>query len=274
MIVIPRTELENNLRSRLSMSIGLDFLELIQRENLSSFTRGVSPIILGGSVRDTLFEQRDPADVDIFFYRNHNFRLTPRETNRMLLELKEDLLLWLDDQGIEYQSLLSERAEEYFHGNRFLDIIDFQWRGAHIQIMIPRNYLNLTDGVKNLLHTMPLISGVGVNLEHVVFTKAFIASNYLRSNNLFPIAHERDLQYLRRKRPNGRYFRIKTVDALIFTALGYLHTHNFRENSNISFDDVGFLDMSTAIRTAVSATFPGLTNFQVGVSVSIYRQVR
>lgn len=238
MISIERSSLAVNLAANPVMNAGLSFLNVIRHENMTLLEDGLSPAIVGGAPRDVLFGNSTPNDIDIFFYRNNRTPDSTTGINRSLNYLRENLLVWLDDNEIEFRSLLSENAAAYFGSQRFLDIIEFQYQGATIQVMIPQDRMHTPSGIANLLATMPLVSGIAVTLERVITTNAFIAACELRGHGVYPAAHDRDLQYLRRKVPSGQILRTGSAEQLVFMALGRQGALTYSVNSTVSFDDM------------------------------------
>lgn len=273
MNVISRQVMESYLRTNQRLSVGLDFLTLLRAAGIATLDQGYSPIILGGAVRDVVFEGRNPNDIDIFLYRTpQTGRAMSRASYDLSLQnIREDLYLWLEDQEIEVQSLLSERAAEYFEGNRFLDILSFVWQGINIQVMIPQSFQQSASSVKQLLGQMPLISGCGITLENVVFTDSFVCANVLRNQNIFPAAYERDYQYLHRKRPEGRLLRINNIDQMIYSTLG----HNSLDSrvtpvssSHYTSESTGF-GRSSLLNAEINSLFPFINGqFRTGVGSS------
>lgn len=249
MISIERSSLAVDLAANPVMNAGLSFLNVIRHENMTSLEDGLSPAIVGGAPRDVLFGDSTPNDIDIFFYRNNRVPDSTTGINRSLNYLRENLLVWLDDSEIEFRSLLSENAAAYFGSQRFLDIIEFQYQGATIQVMIPQDRMHTPSGVANLLATIPLVSGIAVTLERVITTNAFISSCELRSHGVYPAAHDLDIQYLRRKAPSGQILRTSSSEQLVFMALGRQVSTTYNVNSDIRFDDMSGNTANSLLRT-------------------------
>lgn len=257
------------------LATGLDFLNLIRESSVVERFTGLSPMIVGGAVRDVLFEGNNPNDIDIFFYRNDSVPTTQRIINQQLQNAREDLLLWLEDQDIAYESLLSDAAANYFGGNRFLDILSFEWRGVNIQVMIPQNYLNLASNQRSLLKDMPLSAGAGITLENIVFLDTFLCCNEMRHNNIYPAPRNMDVQYYRRKRPNGRILRIANVDSLVYSSLGVKHLNSV----SLGTEQITVLEAAPVfnrrylIEKEINSLFPNLFgNFTMEVADNSLRE--
>lgn len=276
MNLIEHSYIQNRLESNSRLSTGLVFLSRLSSEGiLDSSTTGLSPAIVGGAVRDVIFENSEPNDIDIFFYRNTSTGNRSRtDYHNSLNRLREDLLLWLEDQNIEHESLLSPQAEGYTQGNRFLDIISFVWLGVNIQVMIPRDFLNTASSVGSLVSQMPLISGAAITLNRLVFSDSFLASQFLRRANIYPAGIERntDYQYLRRKRPNGRILPISNLDALVYTAMADISLSNFlisAETPSVSVSTERALSRLNLINDGIRQLFPEIgSNFRSGIPSS------
>lgn len=76
MIKIPLSEL--NLQEGEALSVGLDLIRNLIRDNV--VPDGIYPVIAGGAIRDTFFQNRTPNDVDIFLVQG-GFRWNTRQEN-------------------------------------------------------------------------------------------------------------------------------------------------------------------------------------------------
>lgn len=113
------TELENIqglISSNRKLSVGMDFLRLMRTEGLLEANKGLFPAILGGAVRDGLFLGREINDIDVFLFYDQRSALTTspltsrRERSDAMADVRQNILAWLEDMEIEWQSLLSDRA--------------------------------------------------------------------------------------------------------------------------------------------------------------------
>lgn len=215
---------ESFLSSRIgrseSLSTGMDFLRLMDEQSL--LTGGVESAIVGGAVRDVLFHNTTPNDIDIFLYKasvgnnmSPSLRAALQDVDFELA--RENIILWLEDQEIEYTSLISDRAAEYFGGNRFLEILDFNWRDKHFQIMIPsEGHSAIGRGLDWLLGTMPTYSKLCLTLDYFYASNAGVACQFMAEK---PLCIETDIMYLRNKFPNERYIRFSNSTDLVFHSL-------------------------------------------------------
>lgn len=206
MISFPISSLNPVKLNNHKLGIGRAFLNLLSSEDILPSDYSLSPILLGGVVRDSVFREREPNDIDIFFYRNlETIRSLGSSTSRSrvdmdLSRLQENLLVWLEDIGLEYESLLVENNGQYPNSaGRFLDILSFEWSGATIQVMIPLNYMNTAHSVSNLLASMPLICGVGMTKNFIYTTNAFAGALNMLGSGVHPVAHDRDVAYITKK---------------------------------------------------------------------------
>jgi len=232
MICFPISSLNPSKLSNRKLAVGRHFLSLLSDEGLLPSNYSLRPVILGGVVRDTVFREREPNDVDIFFYRNLDILNTMGSSSarvhvdRDLRLLKENLLVWLEDLGLEYESLLTENDGQYPGSvGRFLDILSFEWSGVNIQIMIPSNYLNTSMSIGNLLASMPVVCGVGMTQNYIYSTYAFAGSLPLLSSGVYPIAHDRDIAYVVKKFGEDALIRrYNNSDELVQDSLGRIHS--------------------------------------------------
>lgn len=200
------------------LNTGIDFLRLLRSEGICPLGEGLSPAIMGGAPRDVFFSRANPNDIDIFFFANLNYQRA--SSTRVLNNLKEDLIVWLEDQNIEYESLLNEASSEYGNVNRFLDIISFNWRDTKIQVMIPSNRLHTSGDVFSLINSMPLFSAIAITQENLIISNVFLAAYKMSESNLYPFTSYKDVAYTRKKRPNGNLIHVASGDCLIYLAFG------------------------------------------------------
>lgn len=225
------------------LSTGMAFLQLMEEQQI--LTGGVESAIVGGAVRDVFFHNQNPNDIDVFLYRT---RVTPLMSPHYVQYVRdidfgrarEEILMWLEDQDIEHESLLSERAAEYFGGQRFLDILSFEWRGVNIQIMIPNGDMNTSPlGLDGLLDTMPTYSKVCLTLDTFAATNAGFTSQFLEEK---PLCITADIAYLRNKFPDENYIRFANSASLVNHVFGRRHVVTGRiSDLGRTLDEVGLV---------------------------------
>lgn len=278
MNVISRSRISQRLFSNSHLTNGLLFLSRFRTENIMSRATGFSPAIVGGAVRDVVFEGRDPNDIDIFIYRNRDLSRTEvQNSTEAFNNIREDLILWLEDQDIEHRSLLSDSAAQYdADGNRFLDIIDFVWNGTNIQVMIPRTLMHCASSVKGLISTMPLVSAAALTLEHLVFSDAFLGAQYLKPSNIYPAATDRDFAYLNRKHPEGEILRVTHSDAILFPALSQralVRYFNDVRPIPTNMENTPVFNATTLVRAGIQEMFPEVgDDFSMRVVASLLEE--
>lgn len=198
----------------------------------------VVPIIAGGAVRDVFFKDTVPHDVDIFFVSGTDAQLPPREVlSNVLLQ---NLLLWFEDQEIDWRSLTRQQREEYDNAgnqNSYVEIFEFESEGITYQLMIPSSVPTL-DG---LLDRFPVMCKVAINHEGLYFTlPGFAAMTADR-----PVGYnQRDYSYLRKKHENEEVYLFNDVNHLfnalvhkLWTDLGY-PTRTYQITSGISYASI------------------------------------
>lgn len=234
------------------LSTGMAFLQLMEEQQI--LTGGVESAIVGGAVRDVFFHNQNPNDIDVFLYRARVAPLMSRNYVQYVRDIdfgraREEILMWLEDQDIEHESLLSERAAEYFGGQRFLDILSFEWNGVNIQIMIPNGDMNTSPlGLDGLLDTMPTYSKLCLTLDTFASTNAGFASQFLEEK---PLCITADIAYLRNKFPDERFIR--------FSNSGNLVTYVFGRSNTVTgrISDLGrTLDEVAPVPTNLSLLLP------------------
>lgn len=238
MIYVNNDQINARILANDKLSVGMDFLRLIRTEEFATRSDGIVPVIAGGAVRDGLFghkTNREVNDIDIFFHRaviqdgdvpTRTMTAVGQERfNETLQNLRENILVWLEDNEIPFESLLSDAAAEYFGGQSFLDILSFEWRGVTIQIMIPNRALHTASSAKSFLFLMPLMSGACLSLERLTMTTGFVASLNMPEGQV-AAGTDRDLPYLRRKFPDHRVVGFNSSPSLVMYALGreYINT--------------------------------------------------
>ena len=106
MIKIPLSEL--NLQEGEALSVGLDLIRNLIRDNV--VPDGIYPVIAGGAIRDTFFQNRTPNDVDIFLVQG-GFRWNTRQENNPANVVNAALFLdnflsWTESKGLQTTSRL------------------------------------------------------------------------------------------------------------------------------------------------------------------------
>lgn len=222
------TELENIqglISSNRKLSVGMDFLRLMRTEGLLEANKGLFPAILGGAVRDGLFLGREINDIDVFLFYDQRSALTTspltsrRERSDAMADVRQNILAWLEDMEIEWQSLLSDRASAYFGQNQFHEIIQFVWRETTIQVMIP-NGESLNSSIDGLMRTMPLYSTVALTLNYLRVYDLALA-NFCMPRNHYFVGTEKDIPYLRNKAPTGVFIPVSNTNTAISSALNH-----------------------------------------------------
>lgn len=190
MINIPVTHIQSKIDASTHLTVGRSLID--QMTDNGAICNGVVPIIFGGAVRDVIFKDVVPHDVDIFLARGNGFG---RQTDTPA-QIKEDIALWLEDRGIEWRSLISERAAHYASSDLTLyEIFDFVFEGINIQII-------LTDAIHNidtLSDNFPSMCRFALSTEYLHFTPISFATTL---SDRPVVATARDARYAFVKYPN------------------------------------------------------------------------
>lgn len=253
----------NSVRPNERLNTGLDFLSLLRSEEICPRSRGLSAAIIGGAVRDVFFSNCNPNDIDIFFYANLEGGRTQQRAQR-LVHIKEDLIVWLEDQDIPYESLLREPTSDYAdESQRFLDIISFMWRNTKIQVMIPRDVMNTAGNIFSLVSSMPTFCLIAITLEHLVVGNTFLPAYALAERNIYPCLDSKDVAYVRKKRPNGAMVSVSSSDALIYLAFSVntegtiIPTEDTRTPREI-FESLNLVRKQTLLSHEIRRRFPAI----------------
>lgn len=268
MITTELSNIQGLISSNAKLSVGVDFLRLMRTEGLLEASKGLFPAICGGAVRNGLFTGREINDIDVFLFRDSRSPAyqggldTTTALLHELTEVRQNILSWLEDQEIEWQSLLSDAASAYFGSQQFLEIVQFVWREVTIQIMIPTSR-HLSNGIDHLMRTMPLYSAVALTMDYVRVYDLALA-NYCLPRNQYFVGTERDIPYLRHKFPGGVYLPVSGSREASVAALSF-----FIESAplaDINMNDsqmMGINSTNSLLKRAYKSKFPDLTDDQI-----------
>lgn len=199
MIKIPLSEL--NLQEGEALSVGLDLIRNLIRDNV--VPDGIYPVIAGGAIRDTFFQNRTPNDVDIFLVQG-GFRWNTRQENspanvsNAALFL-DNFLSWTESKGLQATSRLVQPisgttyAEALF---TFQEILEVEIDEVKIQMMI-----NLPLDMDTLSGRFPMICQGFMTLDDMyVSNEGMFAMAY---TNDIPVVTSRDMKYVHKKWPEA-----------------------------------------------------------------------
>ena len=241
MITMEVAHLQNHIAASEKLSVGYDFMQLIRSEGLVDVTTGLFPAICGGAVRNGLFLNTPINDVDIFLFKSSSGdRRVQLSTQRDLDQIRDNILSWLEDEGIESQSLLSSN---YMGNQTFTDIIQFVWRNVTIQVMIP-GVTSASQSIDNLLRTLPIYSSVVLTLEYLRMFNITVAQYYL-PEHVYYVGSDRDISYLRNKDPNSTVIPIANAGDAIGPALSQFV--NTLPLGNVNLSDAELIRSNTAM---------------------------
>ena len=172
---------------------------------------GVVPIIAGGAVRDVMFKNTLPHDIDIFFVSSGNPIAFSRTDAASLLI--ENIRMWLEDQEINWRSLSSrERAEYESSGSAFVDIIEFTRDGFTYQLMLPESIPQMDT----LIDRFPVMCKFALNTEGLYFT----LPSYAAMLSEVPVGYnQRDYRYLTKKYDGQPVSMFNDVNHLYYTVI-------------------------------------------------------
>lgn len=210
MIKIPFDAIQGQVNGSQHITKGLELLESLTSSLV--IPNNVIPLISGGAVRDVFFRNATPHDVDIFFVLDdrsmiyHNSWLDDLSNS-----LYRNILLWLEDQNIEWTSLLLSDDEDIFAQYQgsderlgFNDIIQFTFDGIVIQLMIPSRVLRIST----LSERFPVMCRFFLNQDGLFTTKPAALSQALPHP---VVTSDTDFRYVKKKWPNTVYFNYNTV---------------------------------------------------------------
>ncbi len=199
MIKIPLSEL--NLQEGEALSVGLDLIRNLIRDNV--VPDGIYPVIAGGAIRDTFFQNRTPNDVDIFLVQG-GFRWNTRQENspanvgNAALFL-DNFLSWTESKGLQVTSRLVQPVSGTTYAEAlftFQEILEVEIDEVKIQMMI-----NLPLDMDTLSGRFPMICQGFMTLDDMyVSNEGMFAMAY---TNDIPVVTSRDMKYVHKKWPEA-----------------------------------------------------------------------
>lgn len=199
MIKIPLSEL--NLQEGEALSVGLDLIRNLIRDNV--VPDGIYPVIAGGAIRDTFFQNRTPNDVDIFLVQG-GFRWNTRQENspanvsNAALFL-DNFLSWTENKGLQVTSRLAQPITGATYADNlfiFQEILEIEIDEVKIQMMI-----NLPLDMNTLCGRFPMICQGFMTLDDMyVSDEGLFAMSYTRD---IPVVSSREMKYVHKKWPEA-----------------------------------------------------------------------
>ena len=199
MIKIPLSEL--NLQEGEALSVGLDLIRNLIRDNV--VPDGIYPVIAGGAIRDTFFQNRTPNDVDIFLVQG-GFRWNTRQENspanvsNAALFL-DNFLSWTESKGLQATSRLVQPISGTTYTESlfiFQEILEVEIDEVKIQMMI-----NLPLDMDTLSRRFPMICQGFMTLGNMyVSNEGLFAMAYTDS---IPVVTSREMKYVHKKWPEA-----------------------------------------------------------------------
>lgn len=199
MIKIPLSEL--NLQEGEALSVGLDLIRNLIRDNV--VPDGIYPVIAGGAIRDTFFQNRTPNDVDIFLVQG-GFRWNTRQENspanvgNAALFL-DNFLSWTESKGLQVTSRLAQPITGATYADAlfiFQEILEIEIDEVKIQMMI-----NLPLDMNTLCGRFPMICQGFMTLDDMyVSDEGLFAMSYTRD---IPVVSSREMKYVHKKWPEA-----------------------------------------------------------------------
>lgn len=199
MIKIPLSEL--NLQEGEALSVGLDLIRNLIRDNV--VPDGIYPVIAGGAIRDTFFQNRTPNDVDIFLVQG-GFRWNTRQENNPANVMNAALFLdnflsWTESKGLQTTSRLVQPVSGTTYAEAlftFQEILEVEIDEVKIQMMI-----NLPLDMDTLSGRFPMICQGFMTLDDMyVSNEGMFAMAY---TNDIPVVTSRDMKYVHKKWPEA-----------------------------------------------------------------------
>lgn len=199
MIKIPLSEL--NLQEGEALSVGLDLIRNLIRDNV--VPDGIYPVIAGGAIRDTFFQNRTPNDVDIFLVQG-GFRWNTRQENspanvsNAALFL-DNFLSWTESKELQVTSRLVQPINGTTYTDAlftFQEILEIEIDEVKIQMMI-----NLPLDMDTLSRRFPMICQGFMTLGYMyVSNEGLFAMAYTDS---IPVVTSREMKYVHKKWPEA-----------------------------------------------------------------------
>lgn len=199
MIKIPLSEL--NLQEGEALSVGLDLIRNLIRDNV--VPDGIYPVIAGGAIRDTFFQNRTPNDVDIFLVQgglrwNTRQENSPANVGNAALFL-DNFLSWTESKGLQVTSRLVQPVNGTTYAEAlftFQEILEIEIDQVKIQMMI-----NLPLDMDTLSRRFPMICQGFMTLDNMyVSNEGLFAMSYTRD---IPVVSSREMKYVHKKWPEA-----------------------------------------------------------------------
>ncbi|WJJ57359.1 hypothetical protein [Escherichia phage 4E8] len=199
MIKIPLSEL--NLQEGEALSVGLDLIRNLIRDNV--VPDGIYPVIAGGAIRDTFFQNRTPNDVDIFLVQgglrwNTRQENSPANVSNAALFL-DNFLSWTESKGLQVTSRLAQPITGATYADAlfiFQEILEIEIDEVKIQMMI-----NLPLDMNTLCGRFPMICQGFMTLDDMyVSDEGLFAMSYTRD---IPVVSSREMKYVHKKWPEA-----------------------------------------------------------------------
>ncbi|EFV9058469.1 hypothetical protein GE321_00545 [Shigella sonnei] len=199
MIKIPLSEL--NLQEGEALSVGLDLIRNLIRDNV--VPDGIYPVIAGGAIRDTFFQNRTPNDVDIFLVQgglrwNTRQENSPANVGNAALFL-DNFLSWTESKGLQVTSRLVQPVNGTTYAEAlftFQEILEIEIDQVKIQMMI-----NLPLDMDTLSRRFPMICQGFMTLGNLyVSNEGLFAMSYTRD---IPVVSSREMKYVHKKWPEA-----------------------------------------------------------------------
>lgn len=210
MITIPFLgHVQRKVEDSAHLSNGLELIDIWV--NGLTIPNGVVPVIAGGAVRDVIFKNTLPHDIDIFFVSSGNPIAFSRTDAASLLI--ENIRMWLEDQEINWRSLSArERAEYESSGSAFIDIIEFTRDGFTYQLILPESIPQMDT----LIDSFPVMCKFALNTEGLYFT----LPSYAAMLSEVPVGYnQRDYRYLTKKYDGQPISMFNDVNHLYYTVI-------------------------------------------------------
>ena len=199
MIILPLTAVQDKIDASEHLTKGLELIRTLTSELV--IPDFIVPVIAGGAVRDAVFKDDTPHDIDIFFcYDGSGGAITSSSLRTKAVDTYDNMKLWFEDNGIETRSLSRETVLEYVNGTgqHYLDIIEFTLDGIVYQMMFNRD----PQGLGRTLDEFPSMCRFAIAPQGLFFTFVSMATTL---SDLPVATSERDLHYVIKKYPGERF---------------------------------------------------------------------
>lgn len=221
MLILPLTSVQDKIDASEHLTKGLELIRTLTSELV--IPDFIVPVIAGGAVRDAIFKDDTPHDIDIFFcYDSAGGSITSSALRTKAVDTYDNMKLWFEDNDITTRSLSRERITDYVNGTgqHYLDIIEFTLNGITYQMMFNQD----PQGLGRTLDEFPTMCRFALAPQGLFFTFVSMATTLTDTHMA---CSQRDLHYITKKYPGERFIPFEgTGDMTSITVQRYASQNN------------------------------------------------